>query len=62
MAALKARPGVDLTEKELLAIVDERAQQLLGMSGEEFIRLLEAGSLPDSPAVTHLAMLLGEGR
>lgn len=42
---------------------DERAQRLLGMSGEEFRRRWEAGELdPNDDNVLRLAMLLPLGR
>lgn len=61
--AIRATKGpADLTRDELLEILDTRARQYLGMSGEEFMERLKEGTLPDSPAVTHLAMLVGEDR
>lgn len=60
--ALRSDQAVDLTEKQLMTILDQRARQHLNMSGEDFLKKLKEGSLPDSPAVTHLAMLVGESR
>lgn len=62
MAIRATRGPVDLTREQLLAILDKRAQQYLGISGEEFLKRLDEGTLPDSAAVTHLAMLVGESR
>lgn len=61
--AVRATSGpVDLDRKQLLAILDERARRYLNISGEEFIKRLDEGTLPKTTVVTHLAMLLGEGR
>ncbi len=62
MAVRAAKGPVDLDREQLLAILDERSKRFLGMSGEEFIKRLDEGTLPDNAVVTHLAMLLGEGR
>jgi hypothetical protein len=45
-------------------ILDKAAQRYLGISGEEFSRLWEAGEYEDDdrPEVTHVAMLLPFGR
>ena len=60
MAIRASRGPADLTRDELLEILDTRARQYLGISGEEFMERLKKGDLPDSPAVAHLAMLVGE--
>ncbi len=36
-----------IDEEEGRRLVDERARELLGMSGDEFIRRLEANEIPD---------------
>jgi len=53
----------ELTREEGLALIDERAQRFLGISGKEFRRRYEAGEL-DADAdddVLRLAMLLPLG-
>jgi hypothetical protein len=55
------RPWKELTAEEMARLLDERAQRFLGMSGEEFLARLEAGTLPDNAAVAHLATLAGAG-
>ncbi|MDQ3620291.1 MAG: hypothetical protein M3391_09220 [Actinomycetota bacterium] len=62
MALRQEKEVRTLSRRELMVVLDERAQRYLGMSGAEFLKALEKGTLPDSPAVTHLAMLVGEGR
>jgi len=39
-------------------MLDERTRRLLGMSLEEFEAVYDAGTLPDTPEVEHLVMLL----
>ncbi len=60
-----AEPGLppwkELTADEMARLLDERAQKFLGMSGEEFLAALEAGTLPDTAAVAHLATMAGAG-
>lgn len=53
---------VVLTRAEALARFDRLAQQELGISGREFLRRLESGELPDSPAIAHLTALAGGSR
>jgi hypothetical protein len=50
----------ELSPKEWDQLVDEKARKLLGMSGEEFERRLNAGEIDidDSPDVTRVAMML----
>jgi hypothetical protein len=51
----------DLNEQEGHDFFDRKAQQYLGVSGDEFIRLLEAGEYgdpDDDPRVMRLVMLL----
>lgn len=54
-------PWKELTAEEMARLLDERAQRFLGISGEEFLAQLEAGTLPDNAVVAHLATLAGEG-
>jgi len=49
---------VELSREEGRAMLDERTRRLLGMSLEEFEAINEAGTLPDTPEVEHLVMLL----
>jgi hypothetical protein len=59
MSPLTADGGVvELTREEGRAMLDERTRRLLGMSLEEFEAINEAGTLPDTPEVEHLVMLL----
>jgi hypothetical protein len=50
----------ELGPEEWAQLVDEKARKLLGMSGEEFERRLNAGEvgIDDSPEVTRVAMML----
>jgi hypothetical protein len=48
-----------LSREEVLEILDARAQRFLGITGEEFLRRLELGALPDVAAVTHLGTIAG---
>jgi hypothetical protein len=50
----------ELNPEEWAQLVDEKARQYLGMSGEEFERRLNAGEIDidDSPDVTRVAMML----
>lgn len=50
-----------LSRGDLDAILDEDARRLLGLSGAEFRQRLAAGTLPEHPAVAHLALLTGAG-
>lgn len=51
---------IDISREEAEALFDERARRYLGMSGEDFLRLVEAGEeLPDHPMVGHLLLMLG---
>lgn len=51
-------------EEEGRAILDRKAREFLGMSGEEFMRAWRAGEFedPDSPEVQRVAMFLSLGR
>ena len=50
----------ELTREEGRALFEQRAQEWLGMSGEEFIRKLEAGEIedPDRTPVIMLALMI----
>jgi hypothetical protein len=43
-------------------LIEERARRYLDMTAEEFYAAMDAGTLPDTPAVTHLKMLAGAPR
>jgi len=62
MALRQDKDVKTLSRRQLMTVLDERARRYLGMSGKEFLKALENDDLPDSPAVTHLAMLVGEER
>jgi hypothetical protein len=52
-----------LSREQGQELLDQRARQFLGMSGEEFRRRYEAGELdPDNDNVLRVAMLLPFGR
>jgi hypothetical protein len=52
------RPVV-LSSEQVAAVLNERSEAELGISGEEFVRRLADGKLPDSPVVDELAILVG---
>jgi hypothetical protein len=54
--------AVELTRAEARVLFDRIARRELNMSGDEFLRRLDAGDLPDSPVVEHLALLAGGAR
>jgi hypothetical protein len=59
MSPVTADGGVvELTREEGRAMLDERTKRLLGLPLEDFEALYEAGTLPDTPEVEHLVMLL----
>lgn len=62
MALRQDKEVKTLSRRQLMTVLDKRARRYLGMSGKEFLKALEKDDLPDSPAVTHLAMLVGEER
>jgi hypothetical protein len=49
-----------VSRDELRNAFDRKARERLDMSGEEFLRRLDEGTLPDSPAVDEIAILVGE--
>lgn len=57
-----------LSAEESQALFDERARQLLGISGAEFLRRWDAGEYdaiaddPEHPEIMRLAMLIPFGR
>jgi hypothetical protein len=55
----RSRQLRELSRAEMARVLDERAQQFLGMSGEAFLTELSAGRLPDSAAVAHVATIAG---
>jgi hypothetical protein len=48
---------VELPPEEWLRVLDERAQELLGMSGEQFLAAVRAGEEFDHPAADRLEVL-----
>jgi hypothetical protein len=54
----------ELTLEQGQQLLDEKARQYLGMSGEEFARRWDAGEIDadDEPDVMRVAMLLGFAR
>lgn len=53
----------ELSRDEILALIDERSRFLLKISGDEFMRRYQAGTLEDSPAEAPIKVLadLGSG-
>jgi hypothetical protein len=45
------------SREEFDALIDREAQRLLGISGEQFMRLREEGRLPERIGVRTLAMM-----
>lgn len=62
VARLKGQPAADLSRREMLVVFDQMARQRLGMSGAEFLRRLDEGSLPDSDEAEYLALIAGGAR
>jgi hypothetical protein len=55
----------ELSKKEILQLIDERAQLLLGISGKEFMTRYRRGELNDAPKeepITVLAALVAPAR
>ncbi len=50
--------NVTLTKTELRQMIDTEARMRLKMTGDEFIRRFNEGTLPDTPAARDIAMLL----
>jgi hypothetical protein len=50
---------MDLSAEEFARLLEQRTQRDLGMSLDAFLAALDAGELPDSPAVMNLAILVG---
>ncbi len=48
-----------LDEEGYRRLLDERTRRYLGMSLDEFLKHLDAGTLPDTAAVAHLKGLVG---
>jgi len=62
---IEADDGYEMTPEEAHAFFDERARAYLGMSGEEFMRVWDAGEFDNEPEqtdVTAVALLLPFGR
>ncbi|MEX2556676.1 MAG: hypothetical protein WEB06_13755 [Actinomycetota bacterium] len=49
----------ELTKQEILKLIDERAQFLLGISGKEFMRRYRRGELKDAPVEEPITVLAG---
>jgi hypothetical protein len=54
--------AVELSRAEARILFDRIARRELDMSGAEFLKRLDAGTLPDSPVVEHLSLLAGGAR
>ena len=50
--------NVTLTKDELRLMIDTEARKRLKMTGAEFIKRFNEGTLPDTPAARDVAMLL----
>ncbi|MCH7484813.1 MAG: hypothetical protein IIA90_06660 [Chloroflexi bacterium] len=50
--------NVTLTKAELRQMIDTEARMRLEMTGDEFIKRFNEGTLHDTPAVRDVAMLL----
>lgn len=50
---------VELTQDEVRSIFESKVERSLGMSGTEFLERLDAGTLPDNPAVEEITVLVG---
>ena len=59
MVAQALPQPIELSAEEFRALLDDRCRQHLGISLEEFAAQLADGTLPDHPAVTELAILVG---
>lgn len=51
-----------MSAADVRGLVDQEARRALGISGEEFVRRLDAGTLPSTPTVQHLSMMVGGRR
>jgi hypothetical protein len=58
----RAGHAVELNRAEARVLFDRIALRELNMSGDEFLRRLDAGDLPDNPVVEHLALMAGGAR
>lgn len=47
----------ELSRDEILALIDERSRFLLKISGDEFMRRYQAGTLEDSPVEAPIKVL-----
>jgi hypothetical protein len=54
--------AAELSRAEVRVLFDRIARRELHMSGDEFLKRLDAGDLPDDPVVEHLALLAGGAR
>jgi hypothetical protein len=51
----------ELSPEETMQVLKKQVRRYLHMSVEEFLELMEAGTLPSHPAVPHLVMLADAG-
>lgn len=56
---LEADDRDELTQDEARAFAAEQTEKYLGMTPEEFADAAANDTLPDTPVVLHLALLLG---
>lgn len=56
---LEADGRDELTQEEASEFAAEQTEKCLGMTPEEFVEHAADDTLPDSPVVLHLALLLG---
>ncbi len=59
MSAQALPQPVEMSEEEFRKVLDERCRRDLDVSLDEFVKRLALGDLPDLPAVTELAILVG---
>lgn len=50
---------IELTQDDVRTIFESKVERSLGMSGAEFLERLDAGTLPESPAVEEITVLVG---
>lgn len=55
-----ATKTTSLSRSELRAVFEKNTRERLEMSGDEFLKRLDEGTLPDDPAVDEIAILVGE--
>lgn len=55
----KAGQPVELSEREFRVMLDGMTRRQLNMPGDEFLRRMDRGELPDSDMADYLAQLAG---